>query len=144
VDKKYKQISQTLNDQSAAITKLTGSSLGGEDEAVVPGLDADVVARQARRDGLHMSEEVDRERSRKYPDWKAATAPSRNIFSGSAKRGRDRAAICKNKDSKRFPSLSASTSPTAFQSTRDQERRDDLVDRSKKLGELKVDHFERR
>ena len=97
-----------------------GSSLGGEDEAVVPGLDADVVrtVKASPRWLTDMSEEVDRERSKKYPDWKAATNTVAEYLQRlSQERRRDRPAIREEqRQQRRRRAGSQVHQPTAFRS----------------------------
>ncbi len=149
-DKKYKQLSQMLADQSAAITKLTGgasSALGSDDDAEIPGLSSDVVRyikTTELRSLTETNDAVSQERARKYPDWKAATnsiSESLETFSKNA----DAIAglFSKNKDNPKVPDAVRkymSDSLPVYQEIKKES--DDVVANSKKLGELKVDQLE--
>ncbi len=147
-DKKYKELSQKLADQSAAISRLTGSSaLGSDDDAEIPGLESNVVRYIKTTELRSLSETNDavaQERGKKYPDWKAATnsvVESLETFSKNA----DAIAgfFAKSKDDAKVPApvrkYMADSEPVYRQLKKEA---DDLVASSKKLGELRVDQLE--
>ncbi len=147
-DKRYKQMSQTLTDQSAAIAKLTGASaLGGDDGAEIPGLESNVVRyiKTAQLRSLTETHDaVEQERGRKYPDWKAATNA---VVDQMTAFGKNAEAIGnlfeKYKDNKQVPEpvrkYMASSAPVYQQLKKDS---DEIIDHSRKLGELRVDQLE--